>query len=648
MAEGYAAEPIGETENTAAPDEDDGFLLKAKAWFRKDREHSAEWRREAKEDYDFVAHKQWSEEDRAKLAEEMRPVITFNRIQPTVEAVVGLEIGNRREVQFIPRELGDAKANEVLTAAGEFCRDECNAEDEETDMFADLVIAGMGWSETRFEYEEDPQGKTVIERIDPLEMYWDCSARKRNLVDARRVWRVRTMPLDEAEELFPDAEPGDLDAAWARGEDKREPHITDPETSYQDDGDVERPGGYRKEVTIVHCQYWTRETYYRVAFNGRIEDVDAADFPALKKRGDQLAAAGLIQPLKAVKSTRRRYTYAFIGSRVLESGDSPCEGHFTWECVTGKRDHNQGTFYGLVRGMKDPQRWANKWLAQSLHILNSNAKGGIFAERGAFDNDADAEETYARPDKVTWTKPGTLQGGKIMPKVQAGMPAGFDNMLTFALTSLRDVSGVNMELLGLRDANQPGVLEETRKQAGMTILATLFDALRLYRKRQGRVLLYYITERMSDGRLIRIVGDEGAQYVPLVRQEGLAQFDVIVDDSPTSPNQKERVFATLMQLLPMFGKAMGPEDIALLAEYSPLPTALVEKWQKSIEERSAAQQPAQQAAMQMAGEKHQADTAETMADTGKKQAETELTEVKTAKEAMTPIQPPMPPQAAFT
>jgi hypothetical protein len=126
MADDYSTEAKAEGRDT------DALLLKLKGWFKQDVVHASTWRKEAREDYRFYNGDQWNDEEKIQLASQMRPVITFNRVAPLVNAVIGSEINNRREVRYIPREQGDALANEVLTAGAEWFRDECGAEDEES------------------------------------------------------------------------------------------------------------------------------------------------------------------------------------------------------------------------------------------------------------------------------------------------------------------------------------------------------------------------------------------------------------------------------------------------------------------------------------------------------------------------------------
>jgi hypothetical protein len=117
----------------------------------------------------------------------------------------------------------------------------------------------------------------------------------------------------------------------------------------------------------------------------------------------------------------------------------------------------------------------------------------------------------------------------------------------------------------------------------MTILQPMFDSMRRYRKMQGRQMLYIIREFLSDGRLIRIVGKDQEQYVPLTKQEGADKYDIIVDDAPSSPNQKEATWAMLQQILPAIGKIIPPSTWMALLEFSPLPSSAQAKIKESME-----------------------------------------------------------------
>jgi hypothetical protein len=577
---------------TYTPEELDDLdrMEEFKSWYRRSRDHYSKWFTEARQCYDFVAGRQWDEEDIGKMKLQNRPVVTFNRTASVIDSIAGLEVSNRQEVRFIPRQLGASAVNKLLTDAGKWARDECNAEDEESDSFVDLIICGVGATESRIDYDEDPDGKFIIERVDPLEFYPDSRSRARNFTDARHHFRARQVDTTAAQEMFPDCSLDDIDAVWARDVEDNigDPHNRTEAQFYRND---QRPDVEKREgmVTLVEVQWWELQDEYRVAdpISGKIVTLQRADYDKLKERAKTLNIKLIAAPMKT-----KRYYRAMLGSKILKMWDGPAEGGFTWKFMTGKRDRNKGHWYGLVRAMLDPQRWANKWLAQVMHIINANAKGGLFAEPDAFDNPQQAQEEYSSTDSITFVTPGSLSGQnpKIKDKGMFQFPAGIEGLMQFAISSIRDVSGVNIELLGMANRDQPGVIEHTRKQAALVILAGMFDSLRQYRKEHGKLMLYFITNFLADGRLIRIGGADQAQYVPLVHKPGLVQYDVIVDDQPTSPNSKEQAWFALTQMMPILSRMSLPPQIMLqVLKYSPLPSSLINDVQKAM--RQAQQQP---------------------------------------------------------
>lgn len=592
------------TDDRPDPDE---LLPRLIGWYKASRDHWQEQRQEMAECFDLRAGHQWTDEDLQILADQMRPAITFNRIGPFLDAVGGLEINNRQETVYVPRQVGASGVSDLLTSAAQWVRQECDAEDEETEAFLDVVTAGWGWTQTRMDFEEEPDGMAVIERIDPLEMFPDPNARKQNLADRRYHLRVKDIPIAAAEELFPGVDALLLHAQWAEDQPDatRSPHNARLAPYYRIDqsADVDR---VEQLVRLVEVEWWDYETAWRAL------DPQSGRYVMLGEREATIymfqARASGLRP-KLIKDRRRKYWKAIVGAEVLKIMDGPKKGGFQYKCITGKRDQNKGTWYGIVRAMRDPQLWANKWVSQGLHIFNTNAKGGLLIETDAVADIDELRDAWAEADSIIELNPGGLN--KMKPKEPANFPPQLNQMMGFAVDAIPQVSGINMELMGQSTSQAPQValLEAGRRQQGMNVLAGLFNAKRRYHKEQGRLMLWMIQEYIADGRLIRIGGPEQRQYVPLVHEPGIAEYDVIVDDAPTSTNMKDKVWAALMQLFPMLrGMQIPPQFYINALKYSPAPASFVQETQQILSQPPPPN-PAAQARSQLDAAKAQESSA---------------------------------------
>lgn len=86
--------------------------------------------------------------------------------------------------------------------------------------------------------------------------------------------------------------------------------------------------------------------------------------------------------------------------------------------------------------------------------------------------------------------------------------------------------------------------------------------------------------------------DKGLAQQPYLTffQDDTAEYDVIVDQASSAPNLKEATWGAIQPLLPIVGPTMGPDEMALLLEYSPMPESFLEKF-KAIQQQKAQQPP---------------------------------------------------------
>jgi hypothetical protein len=599
--------------------------------------HLADWRTDAKNWYGMVSggEDQWRSEDKAILDDQGKPCVSFNRVAVMVKAICGYEANNRQEVQYLPRTMDDAGVNDLLTDAAKWARDQCDAEDEESDSFRDMVICGYGWTETKMDYESNPEGMVEVSRRDPGNFRYDPKAIKRNLADAKWVQCDDFLDEDAILARWPEATlEGTEDVKDSTGE----PHDATQAPFYLKSAVEEVPEDGR---TVIHHCWIETAVVWMVQSPPPLDMMTGQPLvdpqtgqpmqPQMQEMSDeeyklaQTRSTALSKPLSGRRTTKRVYKHAYIlGKQLLETGEAPCQYEFIYKCMTGYRDRNSGTFYGIVKDIEDPQRFANKLVSQLLHMINTNAKGGVMVEEGAVPDIRKFEENWAKTDSVLVVNAGALTGAKIQPKPMPLYPQAITDMLTFAVSSIRDGSGVNLEMLGLADRMQAGVVEEQRTSAGMTIVATLFDSLRQYRKQQGRLLAHFIIQYMSDGRLIRVSGPIAQSYVPLLRQRGVMDYDVIVDDAPTARDMKAKTFEALMQIAPMVMQAGGPVPEEAL-DYAPIPSQLAQSWKKQIAEKKQNQQADPQ--VQMAQAVAQAEQAKVQVAQVKGQADVQAAQV---------------------
>jgi len=625
--------------------DDDELLEKFRRWDNDLTSHWSTWVEDARFWFDFVAGRQWTSVEIDQMHEGQKIPVTFNLSGPVIDAVQGAEITNRQQVQYFPRQPDDSGISDVLTQGAEYVNDECNGDQEDSEAFWDALVCGVGCTETRPEVEGDEVG-IIKERVDPIQMKVDPSSRKRCFEDKRYLRREIPMSRDEFDDFCDEIGREDLEPEGIGLDDGKRLTVVNPRQRYTNGMLGDETGD---TVTVWEWQWWDREEVHLAA----LPDPQNPQVAKLTKLdADGLAQAKKAQPgLKHTRSMQKVYYRAFQAGDEIVFKEKLPEAKFRYEFITGKRDRNKGTWYGLIKPMVDPGKFVNKLYSEVLHIVRTNANGGMALEEDAVSDIREFERSWAATDKVTWLKPGALSGAhgsKMAPKTPPVIQPALFQLMEWARDMVKATTGVNEEILGMVAREQAGVLEAQRKQAAYGILSAFFDSKRRYQRNQGQLLLAMIRLYFPDDKLVRIVDQGTAQYVSLAKSIDAEKYDVVVDEAPAGPDQKAKIWAILAPLLPQLLEAqlIGPDAVADMVEFLDLPASVAMKLANDIRQqtqRAQSPDPAQQAAQQAELENTQADTTEKKAKAFKAVTDAHATHIGLGVDFMRASAPSVPP-----
>lgn len=428
-------------------------------------------RREMLIDQRYYDGLQYTHQELRQLRDRGQAAVVYNWIQNRVNWMTGTERRARVEYEVAPRiDSPEANADAMIkTQLLKYVDDVNNTPYHISAAFKQAVTSGLSWLESGIRPDEDDEPL-----YDRMEQWWsvlhDSNAQEPNLSDMRYLLRNRRTDVDIAMTMFP-AHADRLSRLASNG------------AGFNDRGDV--LGGWYAGRPLSD---WHEELAGMSDYS--LDSFDASRYARHERPLVDLREAWIYLPVKAKRrqpyggvttETKMRLCLAmFDDQTILDAGPTPYRhGKIPFTPIVCYRRFD-GTFYGIVRTLRDPQDSFNKRMAKALFAISST--------RTILDGDAiDPSQMTAdqlrreasRPDAQMIFANGAVRDGKV--QITDGRDIA-ESAIRYAQLDYQYItigSGVNDDNLGMQTNAQSGIAIERRQAEGSVTTTEPFDNLHL-------------------------------------------------------------------------------------------------------------------------------------------------------------------------
>jgi hypothetical protein len=517
---------------------------------------------------------QYTSEQTAVYNKRKQPIVTYNRIAPKVNGVVGLIEKLRQAPKAYPRTPKEEAGADLATAVVRYVVDEQQFKTLSPFCGQDAAIDGLSGIELVLEQGDQGDPEVGLVKVEGDDFVYDPRSFDLDFGDARYMGVAKWLDLEMAIEMFPDKEQ-DIRDSVESGSDLTT--NSDRENKwYISDGDIKR-------VRVVDHWYMMRGDWCYCVYTGSVKLAEGKSY-FTDQKGKTVCK------------------FVMFSANVDQDGDR----------------------YGFVRQFKSVQDEINQRRSKSLHILNSRR---ILAEDGAFDDIEKTRLEAIRPDGVVIHNKGfeaTFDDGIKMQETEAQL-----KFLQEAKEEL-DSYGPTLSLVGDIGANLSGRAISLQQQAGIAQLGPFMVSYRAWKLRVYRAIWNAVRQHWKSERWIRVTDDENSvNFVGLnqigtnpmtgmptmVNQVSSLDVDIIMEEGPDTINMMADTWEALSALA-QNGAEIPP---AILLELAP---GIDASTRKRLIDKMSQPDPMQEQAKQLELQTAAAKVQDTQAATGLKKAQT--------------------------
>lgn len=535
----------------------------AENWHRYQRAVDAghrEFVREAVQYDEFYLGNQWDEADKRKLDAQGRPAVTMNLVLPTINAMVGEFVNRQADFVFKPkRGMASEMVAGTLTRLVMAICDANRTDFIEKSVVESALITGRGYFDVRLDFGENALGEVSITRRHEREVILDPTAREYDPRTWNEVMTTSWMSLDEIEQLYGKGKAEELSRMadlCDYGDDclrytKRAQFGTQQFGLYNGATDENRETGRTlRQVRVIDRQYYrmARVREFIDPVSGELRPVPES-WSAEKV---QLYAEAKGVQVRERAARRVRWTVS-AGNVVLKDGWSP---YLTFTIIPFFCYFRPGRPFGAMKNLISPQQILNKVESQKLHVVNTTANSGWIVDAGSLQNMTVAElEARGAETGLVIEKTPDRVIEKIKPNT---VPTGLDQVGQTAALGIREISGVNMAMLGQESAEVSGVALENKQLRGSLQMQTVIENLRYTRQLLALKILELVQRFYNEERIFHIVGPDGETEELVVNQMNaigqitndltVGEYEVVVGSMPARDNFDDSQFAQALQL----------------------------------------------------------------------------------------------------